>query len=144
MKIAKIFVPLALLSLVGIIIAMVMFNQTANNSGPAEDQLAFGLTYIFLLIFTIIPMGLFIPFGLAIIICWICMLAKRNNYPSLTGALVLMCLLLPLVLFTSIYSLMALAQYSTAFLAIVAGSAALYLASLIAVIVAHVKERKAR
>lgn len=142
MKLAKIAVPLSVLSLIGIILAMVIFNKTFSVS--EEEQLGFALGYFFLINFTFWPMAIFIPFGFALVVCEICMLAKRDKYPALTGALVLMILLLPLVLFVSAYTLLALASYSAAFTSVMAVSFIIYLASFLTVCIAHAKERRAR
>ena len=139
MKTAKIALPLSILALIGIILATLLFDKM--STAPDDEQLSYGLTYIVLLIINIIPMILFIPFGIGIIICEICLFATRNKFAALTAALVLLCVLLPTVLFASIMSLSALAGFSVAFAVIVALSMACYVAALIMVFISYFKVR---
>lgn len=142
MKIAKIFLPLSVLALVGIILATVLYDKL--STAPDEGQLAYGLSYIFFFIINLIPMILFALFGIAILICEVCLFAARNKFPALTAALILMSILLPVMLFSTILSLSSLAAYSTAFTVIIALSMACYFAALIAVYISYFKVRALR
>ena len=139
MKTAKIALPLSVLALIGIILAMILFDKM--STAPDDERLSYGLSYAFLLIINIIPMILFIPVGIGIIVCEICLFAARNKLATLTAALVLMCVLLPTVLFASIMSLSALAQFSAAFAVIVALSMACYITALVMVFISYFKVR---
>ena len=139
MKTAKIALPIAVLSLIGLIVAMFLFNDT--SVAPDENQLGYALGVAFIFLFTIIPMIAFIPFGVAILICELCLLFSHRKFAALTAALVLMCLLLPVVLFVSWISFSGLGQYSTTLAIIVAISTICYIAALVAVFITYFKYR---
>lgn len=142
MKIAKIALPLSVLALIGIVLATFLFGQMATP--PEDDGLAFGLSYIFLIVINMIPMIIFGIMGIGILICEVCLFAARNKFAALTAALVMMCILVPVVLFSSILLLMSLARYSAVFTVIVALSMVIYIAALIAVFISYFKARALR
>lgn len=140
MKLAKIALPIAILSLIGLAVALFTFNST--SVAPDENQLGYALGLPFIIIFTLIPMISFIPFGGAIIICELFLLFSRRKFAALTGALVLMCILLPVVLYVSYMCIFGLGQYSPTLVIIVAVSAVCYLAALVLVFINYFKYRK--
>ena len=139
MKTAKIALPLSLLSLVGIIASILLFGKIA--AAPDGEELSFGFTYIFLIIINYIPILLFIPLGIGIFVCEICLFFARNKLATLKAALVLMCLLLPVMLFVAVYSLAALLQFSSVIAAMLVLSLLLYIGALIAVFISYFKTR---
>ena len=139
MKLAKAVLPFSVLALIGIICA-VLFNK--GGASGDENQLGAALGYFFTLVLNIVPMALFIPFGVAFIICEICLFCVRNPIPTMIAVLVLKCLLLPVLLFTTLTVGGTLLTHSALFGAIIIGCAVLYGACLVALFVSYFTDRK--
>ena len=150
MKLAKIMVPLAVLPLIGMLLAM-YFNDYTPLIDYEELPPELAFLVIFELLFTlllhgaaVLPMMLFIPFGVAILICALCIFVAKGKFASVTAALVLTCVLSPVVIYLLLYSLIVLIDYMFITSLVIAICAAHYIAALVMIFIAYFKAKAER
>ena len=141
MKLARILVPVSILALVAMMIAALINKEAVSGD---QNQAAVGLALFFVYILTMAPLLLFIPFGVALLICELCLLIVRNPIATMIAIIVLKCILLPVVLYVAVMMGNALLLVSALYGALMIGGAVLYGLSLIAMFVAFFKERSRR
>ena len=154
MKLAKIFLPIAFVGFIGMLIVLwVLFAQGAFAPDVGEDadasaQLGAGIAAVFgaiiFIAMNVVVTLLFAGFGLGILICWICFFKGRNKFGAMTGALVLMCLILPTVLIATILSLVMYGAFSPIGAVGIIFSLICFLTSFIGFCVAYGKEKALR
>lgn len=140
MKLAKTALPLAVLSLIGIAVAILMFNRISPTEENADKTFAFG--YLFLILIVRYPLIASIPLAIAILICELCLFIAPNKSATIKAAIVLMCILLPIMLFVAIYALIIFSTDYPLVTAIIALCILCYLASLVAAFVARAKIKR--
>ena len=139
MKLAKIFLPLSVLSIIGIA-CLVLLGGTQLNSGNSDAGDALG--FIFTLFFNLIPLIAYIPFGLAFIVCEICLFAVPKKNKTMIAVIVLKSVLLVVVLYNVIFMTLSLIKFSPLFAALLILCGVLYIASLVIMFVDYFKNRK--
>ena len=139
MKLAKIFLPLSILSIIGIA-CLVLLGGTQLNSGDTDAGAAIG--FVFVLLFNIVPLIAYIPFGLAFMVCEICLFAVPKKNKTMIAVIVLKSLLLVVVLYNVIFMTLSLIEFSPLFATLLILCGALYLASLVIMFVDYFKNKK--
>ena len=139
MKLAKIALPFSVVALV-VMLCAVLLNKgvTAEN----ENQLALGLGLFFVYVLNIVPLALFIPFGVALLICELCLFFVHNPLGTMIAAIVLKFVLLPAVLFVAVMLGGLMLEISLLYGIMIIAGAALYGLCLVAMFVSYFMERK--
>ena len=152
MKLAKIFLPIAVVSLLAMVVIMwVVFAMGAiapDIEGGGEEALGAGIAAVFgalfLIIINVVATLLFSGFALGIFICWICVFKSAKKFNALIGGLVLSCLIFPLVLIAAIITALLYVATSPAGAVIVLLGFVLFLAAFIGVCGAFGKAKAQR
>lgn len=139
MKIAKIVLPFSILALVVILFA-VLVNKGATSDN--EDQLALGIGLFFMFILNIIPLALFIPFGVALLICELCLFLVRNPKGTMIAVIILMLVLLAAVVFVAFMMGSIILEISRLYGTMIIGGAVLYGLCYVAILTAYALDRK--
>ena len=144
MKIAKIVIPLSLLPLIGMFVAVHYNSFEMPPEGSGYIGVIAYLAYLFVMWITYLPMLIFIPFGIALLICELCLFVTQGKFAALTAALVLMCILLLAVAVMAAYAYVVLYAFMWQTAVIMLACAEFYLAALVAMIVGYALECKKR
>lgn len=139
MKLAKLVLPFSVLALIGIACA-ILFNKGVASGD--ENQLGDAIGYFLMIILNIVPLVLFIPFGVALLICELCLFLVHNPLGTMIAVLVLKCLLLPVILYTAVTAGGVILAHSVLFGAIIIACAVVYGLSLIVMFVSYFTERR--
>ena len=139
MKITRFVLPVSILALVAIMCA-VLINKGATSDN--ENQLALGLGLFFVFILNIVPLALFIPFGVALLICELCLFFVRNPKGTMIAVIILMLVLLAAVVFVAFMMGSIILEISLLHGAMIIGGAVLYGLSYVAIITAYAIDRK--
>ena len=140
MKTVKIALPLSLLPLIGMFIAVHFngFEMPPEGSGYAGLLVLFA--YFFIMVLTIAPLFIFIPFGIALLICELCLFVSQGKFATLTATLVLMCILVPVLALIVAYACVVLSSIMWGATLGLIACAVLYLAAFVAVVVGYAQE----
>ena len=152
MKLAKIFLPIAVVSLLAMVVIMwITFAMGAivpDVEGGGAEALGAGIAAmfgaLFIIIINVAATILFGGFALGIFICWICVFKSRKKFNALTGAFVLSCLIFPLVLVAAIITALLYVATSPIGAVVVLLGFAFFLAAFIGVCVAFGKANALR
>ena len=138
MKLVRCMLPLSILAIAGIV-CTVLLNPV--QSGGEENQLAFAIGALFIYLLNILPLVLYIPFAVVLLICELCLFFVHNPLATMIAAIVFKCLLLPILLFTVVTMGSMILSASLLFGVLIIASAAVYGLSLILTFVGYFKER---
>ena len=137
MKLAKIALPVAILSLAGLIITFLSVGKLAKVP-EGDEALGFGLSLFFIYGLFGAPITIaFIVAGVILFICEICLFLVPNKRTALTVAIVFMCIILIVVFVVSLYILNGFAAYSKLLTALTIICDIFYLGSLVTVFIAR-------
>ena len=138
MKLAKIFVPISFVGLIGLIVIIwAVFAGSFASIGIAISALLF-------MVMGVVATIIFSGFTLGVLICWICIFKGRNKFAALTGALVLLCLALPLIIIVAALTIMMYSAVSPIGIVFAIFSLLGFLTSFVGVCVAYGKAKSLR
>ena len=141
MKLVKVALPLSVLPLIGMMLA-VRFNDFTLPPAEAEFIGILYLLVAFVMIgLTYLPFMIFIPFGLSLLICELCLFVVKEKRATVIAAIVLMSILSPVVLLTAVYAIAVLSKFMLISAIAVVVCALLYVAALVLVNVGYFEER---
>lgn len=152
MKLAKIFVPISFVGFLGLIIIMwAVFGMgpfAGEIGGEGADAIGTGIglaiSALLIVVLDVVATIIFSGYTLGVLICWICIFTGRNKFAALTGALVLLSLALPLIIFATILTIMMYIAVSPIGLVVALFCLLSFLTSFVGVCVAYGKAKSLR